>query len=200
MVDTIIETYRRARVRRFSIVMSPGPQADEITSWLLRRGFKPGGGHTLYVRDARVPVPPAPGNVRVVRARRTDRDAIRVTLEQGFAIPRSRRDWVMSTFDRGGTEHYLALIGRAPAGTGSLKIAGDLAWLGGGVTRTRWRRRGVHAALIAARLRRAADLGIAWAWSETAIPVPRRPQGSRRNLLRMGFEEVAVRPAFVWTA
>jgi hypothetical protein len=74
----------------------------------------------------------------------------------------------------------------------------DRPRLGGGATRTRWRRRGAHHALILARLRRAASLGCRWVWVETAAPARGRPDGSRRNLLRLGFREVAGKPLFVW--
>jgi GNAT superfamily N-acetyltransferase len=78
-----------------------------------------------------------------------------------------------------------------------LRVEDGLAWLGGGAVRTPWRRRGIHQALILARLRRAARQGCRWAWVETAEPHTGRPDGSRRNLLRLGFEEIGTEPSYV---
>lgn len=86
----------------------------------------------------------------------------------------------------------------SPVAVGALRIEGDLAWFGGTATLPRWRHRGAHTAVIGARLRRAARAGCRWVWVETAAPARGRPDGSRRNLLRMGFEQVCLRPTFVW--
>lgn len=198
MIDEIIAFYRDARLRRFSLMMSPGPQSDRIAAWLLARGFAPGGGHSLLVRDARKPVPVVRSAVRVARARRGDVDAILGIHERCFALPASRRDWSRAAFEDSGLEQYLAWVGATPVAVGALRMEDGLAWLGGGATLTPWRRRGAHAALIAARLRRAARRGCRWIWVETVMPVPGRPAGSRRNLLRGGFEEVCLKPLFVW--
>ncbi len=112
------------------------------------------------------------------------------------AVMRDEPDW--SALPAPGYEHYLALEGTTPVAVGALRIERDLAWLGGAATLTPWRRRGAHGALIAARLRRAARRGCRWAWVETAAPVPGRPAGSWRNLLRHGFEEVCLKPIFLW--
>lgn len=197
-LDEILAFYRASRIRRFSIMLGPGPQADSISRWLRARGFAPRGGHALLVRDCRLRVPPATGKVRIARARPRDANLILDIHEQVFAIARSRRSWARAAIIAGGTEHYLAYLGTAAAGTGALRIDGDLAWLGGGATLRRWRGRGTHRALIAARLRRARRRGCRWAWVETVARGPGRSAISHRNLVRMGFVQAAVRPVFVW--
>jgi GNAT superfamily N-acetyltransferase len=198
MIGHIIDRARAAKLRRVGLLMSPGPQSETITRWILARGFRRHGGIALLVRDGRRDVPPPRAKVRVRRASRRDGDAIIDIQERCFGSPASRRAWAMAALAIPGTEHYLAWTGREPVGAGALRIDGDLAWLGGGATLTPWRRHGAHAALIAARLRRAARRGCRWAWVETGEPVPGRPSGSFRNLLRMGFEPVAVKPSYVW--
>lgn len=200
MIDQIIDLYRGARLGRFSVVMSPGPQAERITGWLLARAFMRHGGHSLLVRDAREPVPRARPALRVARARRADADAILAIHERCFALAASRRPWSRAAFEDPALEQYLAWAGPTPVAAGALRMEDGLAWLGGGATLTPWRRRGAHAALIAARLRRAARRGCHWVWVETAIPAPGRPEGSRRNLVRAGFAEACVKPTFVWHA
>ena len=198
MIDRIVAFYRAAKLRRFSVMVSPGPQAARISRWLIARGLTRHGGHCLLVREGRRTIPPVRSEVRVVRAKPEHADAILAIHERCFALPVSRRSWFRAALASSRHEQYLALVGSTPVGAGALQVDRGLAWIGGGATLTRWRRRGAHAALIAARLRRAARLGCRWMWVETAAPVPGRPAGSRRNLLRMGFEEVGVKPIFVW--
>jgi GNAT superfamily N-acetyltransferase len=198
MIDRIIDVYRGAKLRRFSVVVSPGPQAEPISRWLLARGLTRRGGHSLLVRAGRLAIPPVRSGVRVVRARREHAEAILAIHERCFAVPASRRSWSLAGLASAHHEQYVALVGSTPVAAGALQVDRGLAWIGGGATLTRWRRHGAHAALIAARLRRAARRGCPWVWVETAAPAPGRPAGSRRNLLRFGFEEVCVKPIFVW--
>ena len=200
MVDEIINFYRASKLRRFSFMLGPGPQAKQITTWLLARGFKRHGGHSMLARDGRRPVPRVASNVRVVRGKREHDPFVVAIHERCFGIPASRRSWSLASAGAPGYEQYLAFAGATPVAVGSLRIDGDLAWLGGAATLACWRRHGAHGALIAARLRSAARRGCRWAWVETVAPVPGRPAGSRRNLLRLGFEEVCIKPIFVWCA
>jgi len=197
-IDEIVDHYRRMKLRRFSLLLGPGPQAGTIADWLLRRGFRPKDALTLLMRDCRLVVSRDTSEVRVTRARRESAGHVVRILEACFAMPASRRRWSLAAAAAPHTEHYLAFVGATAAGVGALRVQGDLAWLGAGATLTRWRGQGVHGALIAARLRRAARRGCRWAWVETSAPARGRPDGSRRNLIRLGFEEVCTKPTFVW--
>lgn len=200
IVDEIIAIFRAERVRRFGVLLGPGPQAKAIEGWLKKRGFRPNGGHAMLFRDCETPVPSAPTNLRIERALRSDASLLLGIHEQTFGIPESRRAWSLASAVSPRYEHYLAYHGRTAVAAASLRIEGDLAWLGGAGTLARWRRHGAQSALIAARLRRAARAGCRWAWVETALFEPGRPGGSRRNLLRMGFEDVCEKPQWVWSA
>lgn len=199
MVDEMIAFYRAAKLHRFSVMLGPGAQSRRITGWLERRGFIRRAGHTLLARACAVPVPPTPSGVRVARARRGDTEHILDIYARTFPSPESRRSWPRAAILAGDNEHYLGFVGRSAVGVGALRAIGGLAWLGGGATLTPWRRRGVHRALILARLARAARLGCRWTWVETAAPAPGRPQGSYRNLLRVGFAVAGTKPVYVWS-
>ena len=197
-VDEIIRRYRDARIERFSVLMCPGPQERRIERWLEASGFVRKPGLTLLLRSCAVPLRAEKTEVRIHRASAVDRATIVRIHAACFATPPSRRSWNLAAAASRDNEHYLAFVGATPVGAGTLRLDGDLAWLGGGATLTRWRKHGAHSALIAVRLRRAAKMGCRWVWVETAEPVRGRPDGSRRNLVRLGFEEVAVKPLYVW--
>src|SRR5262245_44370007 len=202
MIDEIVARYRSAGLRRFSFLMSPGPQAAEIAAWVGERGFEPHGGYTLLVRDARIPVsrPRSAARLRVARSRSDDRLTVVRIIEEVFGAPRSRRSWALAAIGSPGYEHYIAWVDRTPVAVGTLQVEGDMAWLGGGATLPRWRRAGAHGALIAARLARAARLGSRWVWVQTNLPGRGQRDASRRNLVRMGFEQASLKPSFVWKA
>lgn len=200
VIEEIVERYRAARVKRFSVLLRPGVQVRPIESWLVRCGFRVHGGHLLLVRSCGVPVPRAATALRVLRATRQQREIVVRVLAESFAMPLSRRAWSVAAAGSAEQEHYLAWSGPIPVAVAALRMEDGLAWLGGAATRTRWRRQGGQSALIASRLARAARAGCRWAWSETVAPARGRPDGSRRNLTRLGFVEAGLEPIWVWEA
>ena len=199
MIDDLIARYRTAGLKRFSVQLGPGPQMEQIAGWLKARGFARHGGTLLLLRDLRRPIPRVSSALRVSRATRVDHEAILRIHGEAFALPASRSAWSLAALRTRESETFVARDGRTPVAVGTLRVDGRLAWLGGGATRTSWRRSGAHAAIIAARLRRAVSVRCRWAWAETGIPTPGRPDGSRRNLVRLGFEPVCVKPVFLWS-
>lgn len=198
-LDDIVAFYAGTGVPRFSLVLGPGPQAVEIARWLERRGFERHGGDLLLRRDLRTPLEAPGGSIVVRRARgRAIETAYRI-FAATFAMPESRREWSLAEMKVAGLEHFLAYAGSRAIGAGTLGLGRGMAWLWGGATLTRWRRSGAHTALILARLSRSRRAGCRWVWVETIAPRRGRPDGSRRNLVRLGFEPVRIKPVYVWT-
>ncbi|MDR3686407.1 MAG: hypothetical protein P4L93_05590 [Coriobacteriia bacterium] len=80
-------------------------------------------------------------------------------------------------------------VGGADAGTGALQVRGDgLGWLMSDATLTAHRGRGVQSALLAERLRLAAEAGC-----ELAVTEARPGSISQRNMERLGFRVVYTR-------
>ena len=77
---------------------------------------------------------------------------------------------------------------------GALFVDGDQAWLGLGATLPEARGRGAQSALLAERIRLAAEAGSTTVTTETGVREDGRPERSYRNILRAGFEEAFVRP------
>lgn len=198
MVDELIAFYRESKVPRFTVELGPGRQTGLIERWLKRRGFTRHRGYSMLMRDARLPVGRVPRSVRIVRARRADLDRVVDVFAEVFGGPKSRRPWQLAVARAGYAQYFLALVGEEIAGVGALAVEGELGWLVGGATLPKWRHLGAHAGLIATRIRRARSLGCRWVWTETTEPTPGRPGGSRRNMLRNGFDEVFRKPIYLW--
>jgi hypothetical protein len=198
-LDHLVDVFRASRVKRFGLHQGPPAQAEEITDGLRKRGFKLHHHYSKLVRDTSAP-PAVSTDLEVRRVSEAEAETFARVFVEGeiFAWPHDRTPWVQAAVGAPGFSHYLAFDGDKPVATALLYVKGDCAWMGWGGTLTAYRRRGAHAALIAARIKRAAQLGVKWIVSETMAPVPRRPAGSYRNQLRLGFKEAYQRPIWVW--
>lgn len=197
VVDQILDLFRAFRVKRFGLHLSPGPQSDLIAAWLKERGFRFHHRYSKLFRDTSPPTP-APTDLSVKRIGKADAEAFATVASEVLAWPPDSIPWIAAAVGVSGFSHFLAYDGDRAVATGLLYVAGDVGWLGWGGTLTPYRGRGAHAALIAARLKRAAELGAKWVVCETMEPQRGRPSGSYRGLLRQGFQQAYLRPIWVW--
>lgn len=92
------------------------------------------------------------------------------------------QSWWRAGLGRAGWTQVVAYDGTTAIGTGAMLVAGDQAWIGSATTVPTARRRGVHAAMLAARLALAADRGA------TRVSVKCvAGSASYRSLVRAGF-------------
>jgi hypothetical protein len=196
-LDQILDLFRGFRVKRFCMHPSPFPHANKIDRWLLRPGLTLHHRYSKLVRDTSAPQA-ATTDLQVRRVGRRDAEAFARVFSEIFAWPADRCAWIQAAVGAPGFSHHLAFDGDQPVATGLLYVQGDCGWLGWGGTLTRYRRRGTHAALIAARLKRAAQLGAKWVVCETMEPRRGRPGGSHRGLVKQGFKQAYLRPIWVW--
>lgn len=197
MVDEVVDLFRAFSVKRFSFHLSPGPQSESIVRWLAKRGFKL---HHRYANLFRRTDPPASAKTRlnIRRIGNGEAETFARVFSEIFAEPSDRLTWIAAAVGAPGFSHYLAYDGDRAVATGLLFVEGDRGWMGWAGTLTPYRRRGAHSALIAARLKRAGELGAKRVVCATLEPKPGRPSGSYRDLLRQGFVQAYLRPIWVW--
>ncbi len=135
------------------------------------------------------PVPLPPGIEVRVCVTQAERELFGQMTALGFsddAAPgRAHRDLgEMMAVDPGQTL-VLAWADGLPVGTGSMKIAGDVAWLSADSTLQGFRGRGIQQAIQRHRLRLAREAGCTLVVTE-ATP----GSGSQRNMERLGFRVV----------
>jgi hypothetical protein len=197
MIDEALDIFRDHKVKRFSLHQGPCGPSDAMVGWLEKRGFRPHHAYSKLVRETR-DAPQVRSDLRVRRIGQADSAAFAAVFGHVFAAPPSQRDWITASVGAPGFSHYLAFAGDQPVATGMVYVQGDGAWMGWGATLTPFRRRGAQGAIIAARVKRAADLGAKWIVSETLEPRRGRPSGSYRNLLEHGFQQAYLRPIWAW--
>jgi GNAT superfamily N-acetyltransferase len=119
-------------------------------------------------------------------------DAVGVPTHEDF--PREIVASAMRDFADAGAVGYLALCDGVPAGGGSMRVTDGVAQLTGAATTPSFRRRGVQAALLSARLSDATLAGC-----DVAVVTTAPGSTSQKNVQRKGFQLLYTRAILVRT-
>lgn len=197
MIDEVFELAATARAQRFSFHVSPSAQSSRIEKWLIDKNFRLHNYYRIHFRDTT-------GSVKI----ETDLTVKKINKEhaiafgrivcENFGWPAGRVPWIAATVGQRGFHHYMAFAEEVPVATGLLYVKDDCGYLAFGATMSRYRRRGGQGALIAARIKKARQLGLRFVTADTFAPMPGRPAVSYRNFSRTGFEDAYQQPVFVW--
>ena len=121
---------------------------------------------------------------------------IRVLLD-GFGLPRTLAD-MMTGGVSAGLQPFAAWEGDEMVAAADLYVHGDVASLNATATLPTHRNRGAQTALIAARVRRATEVGCRWLVAETVVPEDGASSSSLNNLTRAGLQPRYARQNWVW--
>lgn len=175
----------------YYVSVAPSAQPAELPVWLEARGLEPGWGWMAFRRGVdELPVPATDLRLEEVGEPGQARAFAEIVCA-GFGLP----DELVPTIARApeaGWLCWLALDGDEPASAAAMYVAEGAGYLGFGATLPEHRGKGAQTALLAARIRRAAALGCDAVLTETGERRDGLPSNSYRNILRAGFEEVAV--------
>ena len=175
----------------FYVAVAPGARPAELPVWLRARGLSPGWGWMVFRRGVE-DLPPADTTLRLAEVvtpqeRATFARVVRVSYDLPEAVEVS-----IANGPHGGWQCWIALDGDAPVGAAALFAADGVGYLGLAGTLPEHRGKGAQTALLAARIRRAAQLGCDVVVTETGERREDRPSSSYRNILLAGFKEVGV--------
>ncbi len=158
--------------------------------------MQPGYAWTKFERPAG-PAARAETELRVERVGRERAADFALAAVEGSPLPPALFPVFEALPGRAGWSCFVTYDGSEPAGCGALFATGEVGWLGIGATRPTFRRRGSQGAVLAARIARAAELGLDVVVSETGAPVADEPATSYANLARAGLEALYARPNLV---
>jgi GNAT superfamily N-acetyltransferase len=182
----------------FYVAVSQQAEPPELAAWLEARGLEQGWGWMSFRRDPADP-PPAETSLRLARVEsRRAAEAFARIQRVAYGLPEALEPVLLQAPERG-WECWLAWDGEEAAGAGALFTLDGAAYLGFGATLPEHRGKGAQGALLAHRIRRAAELGCDVVVTETGERRDDRPSNSYRNILRAGFTEVAVTANWVGT-
>ena len=181
-------------VRRVFIWLAPWAWSPELDESLAARGASrvPDVEYLVLTREPAI-TPSAPGCPFDVR--RVDRENAPDVLERAATwYGADGAAAVRRGTARPDLELFAAFEGSAPVATAMLIDDGEWAYLGWAGTHPAKRGRGAQTALIAARLRSAAERGTRWCTCETVTA----DATSLRNLRRAGFRESLAWRVYRW--
>jgi len=176
------------------VTVAPEAGPPDLGDRLAARGLAEERGWTKFSRLTAA-APEAATELRVERDETGEAFAGAATL--GFGVPPFFADWLQLLAGRDGWQCFAAFDGDAPAAAGALYVTGKVGWVGIGGTVPEHRGKGGQSALLAARIRAAAEAGCEVVVTETGEPVDGEANGSYRNIERAGFEPQYVRPNYL---
>jgi len=196
-VQEAVDWVREQGTRGFALLDPNLPGASAAKRALTRAGYAREHDWMRFVRDAHPPRFKVAGDVEVVEVDDSDEDApFGQVAALGFGLP----PWVASLFAPlpalPDWRCYLARIDGEPQACAAMLVDGEVAELGVAATLEGGRRRGCQLALLGRRIEDAAAAGARTLFVETGARVPGRPSTSYANVLRAGFEEAYLMPAY----
>ncbi len=198
-VDGAVAVFQRLGVPRF--LLSFG--ADDLSAALAagsRHGLVPfRRPWATLVKTVAPPLRPAPPRasplpgVNLRLARPEDAAAVGALFCDAFDVPPHAAPLFSAAIER---DRWVVIVAEhaeaGVVGAGMLFVAGPAAYLFGGATVPRFRRRGIQRALVAQRVVSAIARGARVVASETGVAMPGEPNPSWDNLVRAGLEPVHV--------
>jgi GNAT superfamily N-acetyltransferase len=172
------------------VAVAPGAGPDELTDWLAARGLEPGWGWMWFRRG----VEPlhARTSLRLVRVGEAEAAEFGRIVATGYGLPDDAVSWIAPAHAVG-WDCWLALDGDEAAGAAGVYLANGIGYLGFAATLPEHRGKGSQSALLARRIDHAHEQGCEFVVTETGERRDDLPLHSYRNILRAGFDEVAVR-------
>ena len=178
------------------VALAPQAEPAELGFWLEDKGFVRGYAWAKFQRGLEAP-PDRQSDLRIAEVGSAHAQAFADVFVRAYGTPAFFRDWLALVPGRPGWRCFAAFDGEIPAATGALYARDGVGWLGIAGTLPEHRRRGAQGAILAARIRAAAEEGCEILVTETGEQVEGRPSSSYRNIERAGFELAYVRPNYL---
>lgn len=168
----------------FGIGVNPVSQPENLAEWLLERGFTKGGHIPILVRGT-VNAPEDSTEFRVERIG-PEQAAVWEAIFSSMYVAYLAK-WQAALVGRKDRFHYLVFDGDAPVAVSQMSAMDGVGFLHFSGVLPEYRGKGIQRALIARRIRDAAEAGCAWVTSTADADTPEQPGYSLRNLLHCGF-------------
>jgi GNAT superfamily N-acetyltransferase len=192
-LQEIASAYEGRSQTRWAVVVAPPAAEAGLDALLLGHGLEHGSDFAKFVRSTERP-PVVASELRVERIDAEDADIFAAINVAAWDLPAAAAGWFTGSVGRAGWLHYFCYDGSDPIATAAMYVKDGLAWTSWAATRPDGRDRGAQSALIAVRIRDAADLGCSHIHTETYDEQADNPSQSYRNLTRAGFELAYWRP------
>ncbi len=192
-LHSIVQYYKDLGIEKYFIHIYPDGLPQNGKEMLAELGLQKSRGWMKFSRD-NSPPPEAPCELEI-REAQTEEEALYFgeIVAGAFGMTGNSAAMLAGLHNDPGWHIFLSYSGPSPAGAGAMYVSGESAWMEWGATDPNFRRRGSQAAIMAARIQKAIDLGCRRMFTETGEAVEGDPQHSYKNILRAGFTESVLR-------
>lgn len=192
-LDALVQGFATSGIDRYLVHVPPPAHSEDIVRWLSACGLSAFRRH--WVKFLRGIEPPARAftDLDIRRAEARDSEAYAGILTHAFQISEAAIPLFAGVIGRKGWHVFVACDGDLPVASAALFVHGRVANLAGAATLPSHRRRGAQGALLAARLEAARAAGCDHVCAETGVRVEGEPNGSYRNMVRVGLRPVYLR-------
>ena len=190
-----METYTRLGVGKYFIHINPGAPGN-LTDYLAENDMKKGRAWMKFVRDVS-PITPPETSLIIKEIDTSDAQAFGQIVAPCFDMSPAFGRILAAAVPLENWHVFMAFEDGKPAGAGCLVTHEGVGLLDMGATHTDFRRRGVQGAVMAARINKAAELGLNMLFTETGEAVEGEAQHSYGNILRYGFKEMYARQNYM---
>lgn len=190
-LDQLIEFYAEHGIP-WSVELAAVAQPESVRNWLRERRIRRSSAAAVLASSTHDSTD-AQSDLEIRCWRPEDGAAAAELAVDVFGVPEETRALLAELPHAPDWRQWLAIDGDAIAAAGLLYVGDGLGWTGWAATRPEYRGRGLHGALIQARLRDAAKHGCQWVFTDTATGTATRPDTSYKNHLRRGFQVLHAR-------
>jgi len=195
-LESIIEWYRDAGVKRFFVQLNPSVATPDLVGRLAQRGFT---HHNNWVKLCRDTSPPLETHtdLRIEKIGPEHATAFGEVFAEAFEHSSDMVPWVAGLVGQEDWLHYIGFDGDTPVATAAMYVSSGISWIDFAATLGAARGRGAQSALIARRIEDCAALGCHSLIVETAEVTAENTAPSFRNVARFGFETAYTRPNYI---
>jgi GNAT superfamily N-acetyltransferase len=194
LVDRILDVWRAGQNPVGVLQIAPEVIPDDWDEIRETRGLEPGTRVAKLAAPIDEVVTTAESDLRVTPVAEEDVDRWARAVLDGFGMPHEGISGMLTAMAGHPQFHaFAAWDGDTVVGGGTLFVQGQIGELVAGAVLQQHRKRGAQTALIAARVRRARELGCRWVVAET-------DEGRSGNMLRAGLKQLYLRQNHVWHA
>lgn len=192
-LNSIVQFYNDLGIKKYFLHIYPDELPQDGKEILDALGLQKSRGWMKFSRD-NSPAPDAPSELEI-REAQTAEEAMYFgeIVAAAFGMTENSAPMLAGLHNDPGWHIFLSYSGSSPAGAGAMYVSGECAWMEWGATDPNFRRRGSQAAIMAARIQKALDLGCKQMFTETGESVEGDPQHSYKNILKAGFTESVLR-------
>jgi len=197
-IQSIIGFYKKSKVQRFFIQLSPAARPDFASQILEASGFEYYNNWVKFYKKIMTPLPEVESELVIKPVEYAQAEIFDYIIRKAFDWKDDAARLTSQTLGRPGWRHYFAVSGSKPVAAAAMFINGNVASLAISGTLPEYRGLGAQTALITRRINDAYRAECKYMVVETAEDKPDKSSASNRNMKRFGFREAYLRPNYIY--